>query len=57
MWRWFSERNCEVCGKTIYIPDTNQWTYKRDGTKRARKSIVYFCSYKCMRQYDKEKEM
>lgn len=46
---------CEVCGKQFDILTGNveMYVYKR---KRKGGRMDYFCSYKCMRAYDREKE-
>ena len=47
-----SERKCPVCGKTFWIMDAN-WSYKQ--VIKALKGTVWFCSWGCMRKYEKEK--
>ena len=47
-----SERTCPVCGKRFWIMDAN-WSYKQ--VVKALKGTVWFCSWKCMRKYEKEK--
>ena len=42
---------CGECGKLKYKNDT--WIYKRKGPKER---LIYFCSYGCMRKWDKEHE-
>lgn len=45
---------CHTCGKTFYIPDKNQYVYKRDEVKDGRFLREYFCSWSCLCKYDKE---
>lgn len=45
---------CPVCGHDRFIPDCETWVYQRwvkVGEKSARR---YFCSWTCMRKYDKQ---
>ena len=42
------EKKCHMCGKGFVVLHVDMWTYKR--------SERYFCSYKCMRAFDKRKE-
>lgn len=47
------EHKCPVCDKVFLITDVSQWVYKRiDGS-----SPKYFCSWTCMRKYDKKMEI
>lgn len=39
---------CKKCGKTFMIGSQPDWAYKRN--------TILFCSYSCMRAYDKELE-
>ena len=45
------EKKCAVCGKDMYAGE--EWAYKRRDGKGKPK---WFCSYKCMRAYDKKNE-
>ena len=45
------EKKCAVCGKDMYAGE--EWAYKRRDGKGKPK---WFCSYKCMREYDKKNE-
>lgn len=56
-WDWTVPMKCEYCGKDIYsVPEA--WGYKRLIRKRkyADTSLVVFCSWRCMRAYEKEME-
>lgn len=49
-------RDCPICGKPFFVCDIERWAYKRsvymgDGGKR-----VHFCSWHCVREFDKEYE-
>ena len=41
------EKKCAICGKDIYAGE--EWAYKR---REKSERTKWFCSYKCMRQYD-----
>lgn len=45
------DKKCPVCGKKFFVQWPTLWTYKR-GAPYPK----YFCSYKCVREYDKNKE-
>ena len=45
---------CAQCGKFGYKNAT--WAYKRTNVKGKKEKVVYFCSYSCMRAWDKEHE-
>lgn len=46
-------RNCPVCGKEFFVT-SQDWVYKRTtGKKNAGRVLVWFCSYGCMRKYEK----
>ena len=52
------ERECAVCGKTIYLRCTPQeYTFRikdyRKGSQTANR-VLYFCNQSCMKQYQKE---
>ena len=38
-------RPCPVCGKKFYVPELQEWVYKRSG--------IPLCSWTCLRKYDK----
>ena len=40
---------CKQCGKKFFIPACDTWVYKRGET-------VYFCTWGCMRTFDRIKE-
>lgn len=44
-------RHCYGCGKEFYVQWPLMWTYARTEGPRRK----YFCSWSCMRKYDKEK--
>ena len=48
---------CFTCGKVFVPPLKTMWAYKRTSKENFRlngESRLYFCSYGCMRQYDKD---
>lgn len=48
----FIEKTCKQCGKKIvYFGDRGLYAYKR----KVNKNNVYFCSYSCMREFDRKK--
>jgi len=46
-------RKCNVCGKIFEA--SNQYVFKTQRT-RHRDSFDYYCSYSCLRAYEKEQE-
>lgn len=42
---------CKTCGKEIWTPRLTQWGYKK---KTYSNMYHYFCSYHCLREYEKE---
>lgn len=45
------DKTCPECGKGFFVQYPSMWTYaRREGPK-----TKYFCSYSCVRKYDKEK--
>lgn len=47
-----SQRKCPVCGKLFWAQDA-QWAYKKNVV--ALNGMAWFCSWKCLRKYEKEK--
>ena len=45
-------KKCRVCGKTFDVLWPEMWRYKR-GTDA---KYTYFCSWKCLREYDRKAE-
>ena len=45
-----SPRFCQMCGKEFYPPSAD-WAYKEGKMK-----VKYFCSWGCLRQWEKEKD-
>lgn len=44
-------RKCPVCGKRFFIDMIELWVYKR-GTGHGQ---IYICSWKCLREFDRNK--
>ena len=45
------DKTCPECGKGFFVQYPSMWTYaRREGPK-----TKYFCSYSCVRKYDKKK--
>ena len=42
---------CKTCGKNFY--GSAEWAYK---ARNKRKTFDYFCTYKCLRVYQKGRE-
>jgi len=53
-------RECPICGKEFVCPVFDDWVYQRNpttGTGKNAKSIrLIFCSWSCLRAWDKEHE-
>lgn len=45
----YKERKCHKCGKLFIASSPEEWVYKR----RINNYPKYFCSWKCLRDYDK----
>lgn len=41
-------KKCKICGKDFYVQSTEEWVYRR--------GALWFCTYGCMRKYDKAHE-
>ena len=51
------ERTCKTCGKIFICHDPYNWVYKKSMQKKKNNSaLVYFCSWGCMRKWEKERE-
>ena len=48
-----SELVCPECGRKFYCYNMGEWAYKRETSNHQRKT---FCSWGCMRKFDKRKE-
>ena len=46
------EKDCPVCGKHFAMSRIDLWAYKRQENHQDN----YFCSWRCLRAYDKQKE-
>lgn len=54
-------RTCPQCGKRFYVAELGDWAYKRylQGTAESnygKNQKVWFCSWHCIRAYDRETE-
>lgn len=46
--------DCPVCTKAFVVHNETVWVYKRKRGKYKKSAVVlYFCSYGCMRTYDR----
>lgn len=52
--QWLDYRKCEICGKQFPVSYPDLYTYKRRKNRDSR--IRWFCSYSCLRKYDKQNE-
>jgi hypothetical protein len=50
--------NCGYCGKEFFVPIVNEWVYRRKDFIALPKTgeLKFFCSWGCMRKFDKEYE-
>ena len=54
------DKNCPVCEKQFTVTETIPWAYRRDyrkGGRGAPHNVIYFCSWKCLRRFDKEEDL
>lgn len=56
---WLEQRVCAVCGKVFWPPDPGSWVYKREkwNTKKFKYRTIYFCSWGCLRKYERGYEI
>ena len=47
-----ADRECKICGKQFLVRN-DDYVYKRQKDNK----IMYFCTYGCMRKYDKTEEI
>lgn len=52
----FSEATCPICGKRFGIPDSGLWVYKSQWQRKGVQRFTYFCSWKCFRIHEKQRE-
>ena len=53
--KWLGhEKHCHQCGKA-FLGSSEEWAYKR--YKHEHGHPLYFCSWKCLRQWEAEKEV
>ena len=46
-------KKCAICGKDIYVPCADNWTYKRERYRRGcSDQRLWFCSYTCVTKWD-----
>ena len=50
------ERKCPQCGKIHYPIDLENYAYKRIRCLKGTERLLYFCSWSCLRAYEKEQE-
>lgn len=48
----FRTRKCWRCGKEFIVRDYNEWVFRRE----VRRFDRLFCSWSCVKAYDREKE-
>ena len=47
--------SCEECGKRFYVGIVDKWAWQKRKYGSGNKT-AWFCSYKCMRAYEKKRE-
>ena len=47
---WLELRTCGECGKRFTVLYPHMWRYKR----KPKGAAIYFCSYSCVRKFDRE---
>ena len=51
-----SMKTCKTCGKEFNVLVEQDWVYKRSHEHTAGGYRDYFCSWSCLRTYDREQE-
>ena len=54
---WLEQRTCAICGKVFYPPDPGAWVFKRELERNHRHKVIYFCSWGCLRKYERGYEI
>ena len=49
---FYDDRKCKICGNVFSVLHPDRWAYKRG----CRGHYEYFCSWRCLRAYDKANE-
>lgn len=53
-------RECPICGKEFCVPVFEEWVYKREFNtgkgNNKRNSRIVFCSWHCLRSWEKQRE-
>ena len=54
-------RKCPICGKMFWCDNLDMWVYKKGYRNRMTGKIslahsLLFCSYHCMREYEKQRQ-
>lgn len=56
-WDWTVPFHCTQCGKEIYATYKKNWAYKKTlynvDHKKGKNRVYMFCSWHCMREYEK----
>ena len=54
----YTGKQCPVCGKDFWLSDASMWSYKKP-RRGKNKSMhpLYFCSWTCMRKWEKDNPM
>ena len=48
------DTKCKRCKKMFFMPLASDWTYKK--YRPSGNGLYYFCSWKCLRDYEKDHE-
>lgn len=49
-----SEFVCDVCKKVFLVTEPQMWVYKKAVCVNGRVQMIYWCSWKCTREYEKK---
>lgn len=47
---------CPTCGKTFWVMHPTEWVYKRYRRRKDDVTTMFFCSWSCLRKFDKSRE-
>lgn len=51
---YIRRRTCPVCHKKYILYNAKEWAYKAWKKKGTSRNLIYFCSWTCVRKYEKE---
>lgn len=50
-------KTCTQCGKSFICHAPEEWAYRKSAGIRGTSRMMHFCSWGCMRKYEKEHEL